>query len=145
MSKLEAAQKDAKISAGALLFFEAHPELWRAHANVNVLASAIQSRELGPLDSLEAWEKAYTLVGHQLAAEPRQQEEAPREEIWPHRFMRPVRSMADIKAYPAQEYKALWHDRSRVNGELSEKAKIFRSIVQAVIDNENARREGENQ
>ena len=145
MTKLEAAQKDAKISAGALLFFEVHPELWRAQANVNVLASAIQSRELGPLDSLESWEKAYELMGSQLAAEPRrQEEEAPREEVWPHRFMRPVRSMADIKAYPAQEYKALWHDRSRVNGELSEKAKIFRSIVEGVIAKENARR-GENQ
>jgi hypothetical protein len=144
MTKLEAAQKDAKISAGALLFFEAHPELWRAHANVNVLASAIQSRELGQLDSLEAWEKAYALMSHQLATEPSVQAEEPREEVWPHRFMRPVRTMADIKAYPPQEYKALWHDRSRVNGELSEKAKIFRSIVEGVIAKENARR-GENQ
>jgi hypothetical protein len=145
MSKLEAAQKNAKISAGALLFFEAHPELWRAHANVNVLASAIQSRELGPLDSLESWEKAYALVGHQLAAEPQQQQEEPREEAWPHRFMRPVQTMADIKAYPPQEYNPLWHDRSRVNGELSEKAKIFRGIVEGVIAKENARREGQNQ
>jgi hypothetical protein len=144
MTKLEAAQKDAKISAGALLFFETHPELWRGHCNVNVLSSKVA--ELGlPLDSLESWEKAHSLVGTQLAAEPRrQEEEAPREEVWPHRFMRPVRSMADIKAYPAQEYKALWHDRSRVNGELSEKAKIFRSIVEGVIAKENARR-GEKQ
>src|SRR5271156_4408395 len=127
MSKLEAAQKDAKISAGALLFFEAHPELWRAHANVNVLASAIQSRELGPLDSLDSWEKAYELMGSRLAVEPRQQEEeVPREEVWPYRFCRPIRSMQDVKHYPANEYKSLWADRNRSTGELSEKAKIFR-------------------
>jgi hypothetical protein len=141
-TRLEQAKKQAQIDLGAALFFEKHRDLYPAEANVSVLAAQIMAKELGPLDSVDSWDKAYSLVAHQLCEKPEPRPEPPAQpEVWPHRFMRELRTFQQLKDFPHLEYKALFFDRAK-NGDLSEKAQVFRSIVQAIIDKENLRRGG---
>jgi hypothetical protein len=139
-TKLELAQKGAKIEMGANAFFKKHPELAPLDANVDILSSQILAKDLGPLDSIDSWEKAFAIAGERLCERPQPRPEPPSEpEEWPHKFMRPIRNRQDISNYPEREYRDLWFSKGK-SGELSEKANIFRSIVNAVIDKENAKR-----
>ncbi|HXM02135.1 MAG TPA: hypothetical protein VN939_06005 [Chthoniobacterales bacterium] len=139
-TRLQQAKKQAQIDLGAALFFEKHRDLYPAEANVSVLAAQIMAKDLGPLDSVESWDKAYALVAHQLCERPQPRPEpSPEPEVWPHKFMREVRTYDDVKSYPQHEYKALWFDKGR-GGALTEKAQIFRAIVQAILDKENSKR-----
>jgi hypothetical protein len=138
-TRLEQAKRQAQIDLGAALFFEAHRELYPAMANVQILSSQVLLKNL-PLDSLDSWEQAYALVGHQLCERPQPKETPPPEpEEWPHKFMRPIRNRQDIANYPEREYRDLWFSKDK-SGELTEKANIFRSLVNAIIDKENAKR-----
>jgi hypothetical protein len=139
-TKLELAQKAARIEMGANAFFKKHPELAPLDANVDILSSQILSKDLGPLDSIESWEKAFVIAGDRLCERPQARPTPPPEpEVWPHRFMRELRTLQQLKDFPHLEYKALYFDRGK-NGTLSEKAQIFRAIVQAILDRENSRR-----
>jgi hypothetical protein len=138
-TKLELAQKGAKIEMGANAFFKKHPELAPLDANVDILSSQILAKDLGPLDSIDSWEKAFTIAGDRLCERPQPRPEPPPEpEVWPHKFMREVRTYDQLRAYPPEEYRALYFDKGK-SGVLTEKAQIFRSIVQSILDRENSR------
>jgi hypothetical protein len=141
-TKLERAQKEAKIELGGNAFFKKHPDLAPLDANVDVLAGVILQRDLGPLDDLASWEKAYEIAGDRLASA--RIESVPvvtsEPEVWPYAFCRPVRNYRDVKSYPHLEFKALWNDKK--GGVQSEKSRIFQSLVNAILDKENAKRGG---
>jgi hypothetical protein len=141
-TKLELAQKAARIEIGANAFFKKNPQIAPLDANVDILSSQILSKDLGPLDSIDSWEKAFAIAGDRLCERPQPRPEPiPEPEVWPHRFMRELRTLQQLKDFPHLEYKALYFDRSK-NGTLSEKAKTFRTIVQNILDAENAKRGG---
>jgi hypothetical protein len=138
-TKLELAQRAAKIELGANAFFKKHPELAPLDANVDILSSQILSKDLGPLDSIESWEKAFAIAGDRLCERPQPQPAPPPEpEVWPYAFCRPVRTLQDVKSYPHLEFKSLWGDKK--GGVQSEKSRIFQSLVNAILDKENAKR-----
>jgi hypothetical protein len=140
-TKLELAQKAARIEMGANAFFKKHPELAPLDANVDILSSQILSKDLGPLDSIESWEKAFVIAGDRLCERPQARPTPPPEpEVWPYAFCRPVRTFQDVSQYPHLEFKSLWHDKK--GGVQSEKSRIFQSLVNAIIDKENAKRGG---
>ena len=137
-TRLEQAERQAQIDLGAALFFEAHRELYPAMANVQILSSQVLLKNL-PLDALDSWEQAYALVGHQLCERPQPRPEPPSEpDVWPYAFCRPVRTLQDVKSYPHLEFKSLWGDKK--GGVQSEKSRIFQSLVNAILDKENAKR-----
>lgn len=140
-NKLEQAKRQASIEIGSQKFFARNPFLWPSDANQSVLAGLIEQKSLGGFDDPDSWQKAFELGKHLLCERPAPKLEPPSGPAeWPShlRFMRPIYTYADILAYPPNEYKSLYFDKAR-GGAPSEKQKLFRAVVQEIIDRENSK------
>ena len=107
-TKLELAQKGAKIEMGANAFFKKHPELAPLDANVDILSSQILAKDLGPLDSIDSWEKAFAIAGERLCERPQPRPEPPSEpEEWPHKVPIPVHIGIGVGRRRAKEIESI--------------------------------------
>jgi len=141
-TKLEEAKKQAAVELGSHKFFQRNLHLWASDANQSVLAGLIAQKDLGPFDDPDSWEKAYQIGKDMLCQRPTTPEPQSAPSEWPHKFMRPIYTYADVRAYPAREFSALHNDYVWKNGEKvpSKKCEIFRAVVQRIIDEHNAKR-----
>jgi hypothetical protein len=139
MSKrIDDAQRLYDIENGAATFFRNHKDLNPCDANVALLVSEITKKNL-PLDKPESWEAAYAVAGPAFAPRLVERVQEIQPEEWPYPWMPEVYTYGDIQSkLPGKMYSDFYNDKK--HGVLTERALIFRGIVDAILARENARR-----
>jgi len=131
VTKLEEAKKQAALEQGSNIFFRAHRDLWACEANNSILAAQVLLKFPTALEALASWEAAYQDVKGQLAAEPEEKIALP-EQKWPYPWMPEVHTAADVRRIPRKVFTDLYYDKNG-KGELTERAKTFRAVVNALL------------